>query len=291
MPSGDRGLKEPTPVTSQQPPRPEPPREPQVAVLEASSEWAKTGLIVREGDCYKITVTGGCRDSSGKTFSPDGPTSRDKLTPLGATKEVLDNRAHWELFTHNHPRQMLMAKVGDAATIMAVGAGITFISPGDGGLAFRLNDRQLGDEGSRGRLSIELGPVASPEFVAPDGTTTIITRVAGIKSLVFEPDGLRWEYASILSDDADDYPVLINGIRWWPERDVRKVTQSKLLRTAEFSWAAGPNAVEPKVTLPPGLNNPHAEVLPGVSRAGCQTLRFSDPEQGVDEIYCVISRP
>ncbi|MGB8853222.1 MAG: serine/threonine-protein kinase [Pirellulales bacterium] len=272
-------------------PKPEPPREPQVAQLEASSEWTKSGLIVREGDCYRITVTGECRDSSGRTFSPDGPTPRDKLTSLGAPKEVLSNRAHWELFTHNVPRQMLMARAGDAATLMAVGSGFTFISPGDGELAFRLNDRQLSNEGSRGQLSIELVPVASPEFVAPDGTTTVITRVAGVKSLVFEPDGLRWEYASIMSDDADDYPVLINGIRWWPERDVRKVTRSKLLRTGEFSWAAGPNAVEPKVTLPPGLNGSHAEVSPGIPRSGGQSLKFSDPEQGVNEIYCVISRP
>lgn len=291
VPSGDREPKETPAITSPKPMRPEPPREPQVALLEASSEWTKSGLIVREGECYRITVTGDCRDNSGRTFSPDGPTSRDKLTPLGAPKEVLDNRAHWELFTHNQPRQMLMARAGDAATLMAVGSGFTFISPGDGELAFRLNDRQLSNEGSRGRLSIELVPVATPEFAAPDGTTTIITRVAGVKSLVFEPDGLRWEYASMLSDDADDYPVLINGIRWWPERDVRKVTQSKLLRTGAFSWAAGPNAVEPKVALPPGLNNSHAEVSLGVSRSGGQTLRFSDPEQGVDEIYCVISRP
>jgi hypothetical protein len=134
-------------------------------------------------------------------------------------------------------------------------------------------------------------PVARPAFVAPDGTTTIITRVAGVKSLVFEPDGLRWEYASMLSDDADDYPMLINGIRWWPGRDTRKVTQSKLLGTEAFSWATGPNAVEPKVTLPPGLNNPHAEVSHGIARSGGQSLRFSDPEQGVNEIYCVISRP
>lgn len=236
-------------------------------------------------------MTGECRDSSGRTFTPDGPTPRERLTPLGAPKEALDNKDHWEFFTHDHPRQMLMAKAGDAATIMAVGAGITFISPGDGELAFRLNDRQLGDEDSHGRLSIELVPVANPEFVGPDGTTMIVTRVGGVKSLAFEPEGLRWEYASMLSDDADAYPALINGIRWWPEHDVRKATQSKLLSTGEFSWAAGPNAVEPKVILPPNLNNPHAEVSHGIARSGGQSLRFSDPEQGVNEIYCVISRP
>ena len=289
---GPASQSEPSlPASSPQPVRPEPPQEPQVAFFQASSEWTKSGLIVREGDCYRITVTGECRDSSGRTFSPDGPTPRERLTPLGAPKEVLDNKAHWELFTHDHPRQMLLARAGDAATIMAVGTGITFISPGDGEVAFRLNDRQLGDEDSRGRLSIELVPVASPKFMAPDGTTTIITRVAGVKSLVFEPDGLRWEYASMLSDDADAYPTLINGIRWWPERDVRKITQSKLLRTGEFSWAAGSNAVEPKVTLPPGMNNSHAEVSQGIAGSGGQSLRFSDPKQGVNEIYCEISRP
>jgi serine/threonine protein kinase len=291
-PSRPPESQEPFPAIPPPPPapRPEPPREPQVALLEASSEWTKSDLIVREGDCYRITVTGECRDSSGRTFSPDGPTSRDKLTPLGAPKQVLSNRAHWELFTHNVPRQMLMARAGDSATLMAVGSGFTFISPGDGELAFRLNDRRLSNEGSRGRLSIELVPVARPEFVGPDGTTTVITRVAGVKSLVFEPDGLRWEYASILSDEADEYPVLINGIRWWPERDVTKFTRSTLLRTGAFSWAVGPDAVEPEVILPPGLNNSHAEVSPGVSRSSGQSLKFSDPEQGVNEIHCVISR-
>lgn len=281
----------PFPAIPPAPPRPEPPREPQASEIDVSSDWTKSGLIVREGDCYRLKVTGKCTDNSGQTFSPDGPTAREKFTQLGAPKEVLENRAHWELVTHDHPRQILMAKAGDAATLMPVGAGFTFISPGDGELSFRFNDRRLSTEGSRGRLEIELVPIPKPEFVAPDGTTTIVTRVAGVKSLVFEPDGLLWEYASMLSNDADDYPVLINGIRWWPERDVRKFTQSKLLRTLDFAWAAGPDAVVPAVTLPPDRNNAHAEVSYRLSRSNRQALRFNDPERGVGEIHCVISRP
>jgi hypothetical protein len=246
---------------------------------------------VREGYCYKITATGECTDSTGRTFTPDGPTPADKKTQLGVPKPGLDNETHWEFFTHDHPRQMLTAKVWDAAVIMAIGSGLTFIAPADGELAFRLNDRQLGDEESRGKLAIELIHVPEPPLVSPDGTTTIITRVGEPKYLVFEPDGLRWKYPSMLSGDEGDYPTLVNGIAWWPERDVRAVTTSKLLKTKLFSWAAGPEPVPPKIVLPAEKNPPHAEVSEGPSHRGTQSLRFSDPETGVSEIFCVISRP
>lgn len=279
------------PVAPPQPPRPEPPQEPQVALFEASSEWTKSGLIVREGDCYAIKVTGVCQDSTGKKFGPDGPTPRYRVTVLGAPKEVTDNRTHWELFTHDYPRQMLVGKAGDAATLMAVGSGLTFFSPGDGELSFRLNDRQLGDEDSRGKLSIELVPIPNPALVSPDGTTSIVARVADLKYLLFEPEGLRWDYRSVLSSDEGDYPTLINGIAWWPERDVRKFTRSKLLKTRAFSWAAGPNAIEPKVVMTAGKNGPHAEVKHGSAGDGTPALTFSDPETGVSEVFCEISRP
>jgi serine/threonine protein kinase len=279
------------PPAPSQPPRPEAPQEPQVAFFEASSEWVKPGLIVREGECYSITVTGECTDSTGKTFGPNGPTPRDRVTVLGAPKEVTDNRTHWELFTHDHPRQMLVGKAGDAAVIMAIGSGLTFFAPGDGELAFRLNDRQLGDEESRGKLSIELVPVPSPALVSPDGATTIVARVADLKYLLFEPDGLRWDYRSMLANDEGDYPTLINGIAWWPERDVRKVTRSKLLKTRAFSWAAGPNAIEPKVVMTAGRNGPHAEVKPGSAGDGTPALTFSDADPGVSEVFCEILRP
>jgi serine/threonine protein kinase len=269
----------------------QPPKEPQVALFEASSGWTKSGLIVREGDCYRITVTGECTDSTGRTFTPDGPTPRHMVTLLGAPKVITDNQTHWEFFNQNLPRQMLTGKIGDAAVIMAIGSGLTFIAPSDGELAFRFNDRQLGDEDSRGKLAIELTPVPEPPLVSQDGTTTIITRVGEPKYLVFEPDGLRWKYPSMLSGDEDDYPTLINGVAWWPERDVRAVTTSKLLKTKLFSWAAGPEPITPKVVLPAQKNSPHAEVSEGPSRGGTQSLRFSDPETGVSEIFCVISRP
>ena len=270
--------------------RPLPPKEPQVALFEASSEWTKSGLIVREGDCYRITVTGECTDSTGRKFTPDGPTPADKKTQLGAPIAGLNNKTHWEFFSHDHPRQMLTAKVWDAAIIMAVGSGLKFIAPADGELAFRLNDRQLGDEDSRGKLSIELVPVPEPKLVSPDGTTTVITRVGEAKYLLFEPDGLRWEYQSMLSGDEGDYPTLINGIAWWPERDVRQVSRSKPLKTKLFSWAAGPEQISPKVVLIPGKNPPHAEVT-NTAKTGIPALRFSDPETGVSEISCRISRP
>lgn len=291
-PDGNPAVQPEQPPQAQQPnqPRPQPPKEPQVAFFEASSEWAKSGLIVREGDCYRITVTGDCTDSTGRKFTPDGPTPADKKTQLGAPIAGLNNRTHWEFFTHDHPRQMLTAKVWDAAVIMAIGSGLTFIAPADGELAFRLNDRQLGDEASRGKLSIELIPVPEPKLVSPDGTTTVITRVGEAKYLLFEPDGLRWEYQSMLSADDGDYPTLINGIAWWPERDVRQVSRSKPLKTKLFSWAAGPDQISPKAVLIPGKNPPHAEVT-STDKKGIPAIRFSDPETGVSEISCRISRP
>ena len=186
---------------------------------------------------------------------------------------------------------MLIGKAGDAATTMAIGSGLTFISPGDGELSFRLNDRQLSNEDSRGQLSIELTPVPNPAWVSPDGTTTIVARVSDLKYLLFEPEGLRWDFRSVLSGDEGDYPTLINGIAWWPERDLRKVTRSKLLQTREFSWAAGPNAIEPKVVMPAGKNGPYAEVRPSSASDGTPALTFSDAESGASEIFCEISRP
>jgi hypothetical protein len=173
---------------------------------------------------------------------------------------------------------------------MAIGSGLTFFAPGDGELAFRLNDRQLGDEESRGKLSIKLVPLPSPALVSPDGTTTIVARVADLKYLLFEPEGLRWDYRSMLANDEGDYPTLINGIAWWPERDVRKVTRSKLLKTRAFSWAGGPNAIEPKVVMIAGRNGPHAEVKPGLAGDGTPALTFSDADPGVSEVFCEISR-
>ena len=279
------------PPVPQQPPRPEPPLEPQVAFFEASSAWAKSGLIVREGGCYSIKVTGECRDSSGRKFSPDGPTPRANITILGAPKNIKDNRTYWELFTHNHPRQMLTAKVGNAPVIMAIGSGLTFFSPGDGELEFRLNDSLLGDEGSRGKLSLELTPVPEPPLVSSDGTTTVITRVGDLKYLLFEPDGLRWDYRSVLATDAENYPTLINGIAWWPPRDVRQLSRSTILKTSLFSWAAGPKPLEPKVVITPSANAPHAEVKPGVAGDGTPALTFSDPETSESEVSCRFSRP
>jgi hypothetical protein len=62
------------------------------------------------------------------------------------------------------------------------------------------------------------------------------------------------------------------------------------LKTKLFSWAAGPEQISPKVVLIPGKNPPHAEVT-NTAKTGIPALRFSDPETGVSEISCRISRP
>jgi len=273
------------------PSRPEPSLQPQAAELDVTSQWTPSDLLVREGDCYTITVAGECTDKAGRTFSPDGPTPATRKTLLGAPVDT-DNRTRWKYFMLAHPRQMLLATAGDAATNMAIGSGRTFIAPGDGRLAFRFNDSALGNDGTHGKLVITLVPVPAPTFLAPDGTTTIVTRITGLKYLVFESGGLRWDFRTMLSTgDDDDYPVLINGIAWWPERDVRRVTQSKLLRTRDFAWAAAPNPIEPKVEFEPRVDRPYSEVATGVSRNGSPALKFSDPGEGPSEISCRISRP
>ena len=122
-------------------------------------------------------------------------------------------------------------------------------------------------------------------------TTTVITRVGDLKYLLFEPDGLRWDYRSVLATDAENYPTLINGIAWWPPRDVRQLSRSTILKTSLFSWATGPKPLEPKVVITPSANAPHAEVKPGVAGDGTPALTFSDPETDESEVSCRFSRP
>jgi len=250
--------------------------------------------VVRAGDCYTLKATGECRDNRGRVFSPDGPLPAEARTLLGeparpAGQPGVSGRG--EYFPNGLPPQMLVAKAGNAAVQMAMGSGLTFIAPEDGELTFRLNDPALGDVGSTGRVEIELVAVSTPAFVGPDGKTTIRTLVAGTKYLVFEPDGLRWEYASALRQDAGLYPTLINGIAWWPERDPRDFTMSRPLKTQAFSWAARPEAIEPNVIFEPAETAPGAAVSPGVSRGGLPAVRFTVPGRGAGEVSCGISRP
>jgi len=257
--------------------------------LNVSGQWVDSGLDVTEGACYRLVVSGTCKDDAGQEFGPDGVGPPENRSPLGspATVDVEQIRAS---FVDDFPRQALMAKVGDCAIHMWVGSGLTFVAPESGELAFRINESRTRDSGSSGRVVLALEEVKQPQFVDKDGRTTIRARVGGTKYLLFRPDGLRWQYSGMLSSDEGKHATLINGIAWWPERDVRDVVRSKVLKTAEFAWAASPTGPEPVVEVFPG-NPAGTDVFPEGPKPGQPALKFVGPRRGEGDVGCTVSRP
>ena len=91
----------------------------------------------------------------------------------------------------------------------------------------------------------------------------------------------------VLSSDEGKHATLINGIAWWPERDVRDVVRSKVLKTAEFAWAASPTGPEPVVF--PG-NPLGTDVFPEGPKPGQPALKFVGPRRGEGDVGCTVSR-
>ena len=133
---------------------------------------------------------------------------------LGPPPDLVGNISRQQ-FVRGLPRQIVLARVSSRNLEMAVGSGLTFIAPATGTLAFRVNE-QGRDKSASGQLEITLTREPEPQFVDETGATSIRTRVGETDYLLFRPDGLQWEYTTLLKVVDWDYPTLINGIAWWP---------------------------------------------------------------------------
>ena len=281
------------------------PQPPQQVSREISSDWRPIGLTVREGACYRLTVAGTCTDGFGDSFGPEGSAPREFQTLWGPPNRPSgfmvrepqpamggpSAAAIRDAFVDGHPRQSLLAKVAGSDIVMGVGAGLTFIAPASGELSFRVNERKQPVKPGTGILAFGLEHVSRPEFVDKEGRCSISAPVMTTAYLIFVPNGLQWE-SSFLSDSGLDfeYPTLINGIAWWPERDFQDIVRSKVLKTKDFAWAADPGRRSPVIVSPPSkeswcsvvVKGPEPETA-GLTFSACPGVRCV--------VSCVISKP
>lgn len=231
---------------------------PETVQIALSAAWTPTNLNVREGEFYRLTAIGTCKDNSGATFGPEGTAPEELRSLLGPPPELAKDRAS-EAFVGNLPRRMLIARIRDSRILIPVGRELTFVAPWSGPMSFRVNDETEAPQAVTGDLRVTLEKVSHPALADKDGKTTISTRVSTTKYLLFEPEGIRWKFSGVQSAlDEPDYPVLLNGIAWWPLpdkpntegwRELMEKTRTPLLKTREFAWAAGPNGPKPNVTM------------------------------------------
>jgi len=231
---------------------------PQRAQLKASAVWTPTSLSVRAGNFYKLTAIGTCKDSSGVTFGPEGTDPPDPLSLLGPPADVQE-KSDGPSYGQIIPRRLLIAQIRDSRILLPVGADLTFVAPWTGPLSFRVNDETESPQAVTGDLRVTLERVSRPTLVDKDGRTTISTRVGKTKYLLFEPEGIRWQFSGVKSAlDEPDYPVLLNGIAWWPLpdkpntegwRELMEKNRTPLLKTRAFAWAAIPNGPKPHVAV------------------------------------------
>ena len=139
-----------------------------------------------------------------------------------------------------------------------------------------------------------------PALVDREGKTTITSRVRETKYLLFEPEGIRWQSSSFSSAlDEPDYPVLLNGIAWWPLpdksnmegwRELTTTSRAPLLKTRAFAWAADPNGSQPEIKQVTGDKKYNIVVevkAPSPEQSG---IRFSGPTENPVVVECVISQ-
>lgn len=235
---------------------------PQSTQLKASAAWTPTKLSVREGNFYKLRVTGACKDSSGVAFGPDGTAPEELRSLLGPPPELAKDRAS-EAFVGNLPRRMLIARIRDSRILIPVGRELTFMAAWSGPMSFRVNDETESPQAVTGDLGVTLERVFRPALVDKDGKTTISTRVNKTKYLLFEPEGIRWQFTSYQSAlEEPEYPTLLNGVAWWPLpdkpntegwRELTLKSLTPLLKTRAFAWAAVPSGPSLQITHPFGL--------------------------------------
>ncbi len=258
----------------------------QTASLRVSTSWAATTLRVQEGQCYRLTVSTPDRPSLETPVASDpsqGPALASPVAGISSSKSV-------------------RATIRDSRILMPVVGSLTFVAPISGELSFQVDKGPAGEHDVPGDLRLTLEHVASPGFVAPDGKTTIATRVSGEKTLLFTPEGLQWHYKSYtgaIDELGDEHPTLINGIAWWPLPDkpntqgwmtLTQTNRTPVLKTRAFAWAAEPRALRP-------------EVVACSASTGTEAVRIESPDPktpGItfvaqigspSEIQCVIQAP
>ena len=272
---------------------------PQSTQLKASAAWTPTNLSVREGNFYRLTVTGSCKDSSGVTFGPEGTDPPDPLSLLGPPVDVQEKR-DGPSYGQIIPRRLLIAQIRDSRILLPVGKSLSFVAPWTGPLSFRVNDEAESPQAVTGDLRVTLERVAQPALVDKEGKTTISTRVNKTKYLLFESEGIRWKFSGVQSAlDEPDYPVLLNGIAWWPLPDkpntegwrvLMEKTCTPLLKTREFAWAADPKGSQPVVEMV-GKNASGRLVKIESTTPNERGLAFSPAEQAGGIMSCTLSRP
>jgi len=272
---------------------------PETAQLKASAAWMPTNLSVREGNFYRLTATGSCRDNTGVTFGPEGTAPEELRSLLGPAPNLAKNATR-EAFVANLPRRMLIARIRDSRILIPVGRELTFVAPWSGPVSFRVNDETESPQAVSGDLHVTLERVSRPAFVDKEGKTTMSTRVSKTKYLLFEPEGIRWKFSSYQSAlEEPEYPTLLNGVAWWPLpdkpntegwRDLTLKSHTPLLKTRAFAWVADPKGAQPVVEMV-GKNASGRLVKIESMTPNERGLAFSPAEQAGGIVSCTVSRP
>ena len=116
------------------------------------------------------------------------------------------------------------------------------------------------------------------------------------KYLLFEPEGIRWQYSDFQSAlEEPDYPVLLNGIAWWPIpdkpntegwRELTEKTRTPLLKTREFAWAADSGGPKPEIKMLSGGSPVVTAKGPSPEQPG---LHFAGNVNRSCRVDCIIS--
>jgi hypothetical protein len=257
---------------------------PIVRALRVTDQWIDTGLLVEKDRCYRLAVTGQCRDATGATFGVEGTCPLPIKTVLAPVKD-LPPETLARAYVGQHPIRAVIARIGDKAWSIHVGPGLTFIAPATGPLAIRINEPNASSRKPEGALQVTLEPVRNPRFVDEQGRTMIWAHIDDMDYLVLTPRGLQWEYGgnwTRVGMHGGVFPTLVNGIAWWP--DWSDPVRSSVLETSEFKAAA--NGETPVRVM--DIVARHGQVQAEKSSNGIVRLRFRDTELGSGDIGCTL---
>jgi|GEM_PF-3422088 len=261
------------------------PHSPVVTRTNVDHRWTDTGLSVDKDRCYRLTVTGTCHDTSGGAFGPEGTCPLLIKSVLAPLKD-LPPETLFRGYVGQHPRRAVIARIGDKAWSIHVGAGLTFIAPASGPLAIRINEPEASSGKPQGLLQVTLELVSRPRFVDGNGEMTIWAHIDDMDYLLLTRQGLQWEYGgnwTRVGMHGGVFPTLVNGIAWWP--DWSDPVRSSLLPTDEFAAAA---AGEQSVLVKDVVAR-HGQVLVEKPFDGVVRIRFRDTELGSGDIGCTLS--
>jgi hypothetical protein len=254
--------------------------------LNVGDHWVDTGFHVQKDRCYRLTAKGELTDGDGTAFGPEGTAPEALRKSLGPPKGLSDE-VRREAFLGQHPMRALIARIGDKSWAIHVGADLTFIAPGSGTLAVKLNVKEGASGPDAGMLKLRLAGVREPLFLNPDGTSTIAARIDDVDFLLITPEGLQWEYGgnwSRVGMHQGVYPTLVNGIAWWP--DWPDPLRSSLLKTRSFSkWCEVNDPVAIQVAT-----DATGVVTQEQAPAGQVRLRFEDVGLESSCVYISLNR-